>query len=612
MFHIVDKYRTAAQITLGIIGISFMAFGMSSFQIAPDNNYIVKIGEQRITNHQLDEALRNTQQAGGAIDRQAVFNTLVQTAYLLEGAKQMGVVVSDEQIKQMIVDRPEFHNALGKFDPALFKNYLDAIHKSEKVFMQEERNRLTIALLLRTLNSGVASDTQAKQLLNATLAIRTIRTASIDITQFANKIHLNDEVLRQFYEANKASYAILQGVQFEYIQLSPKDLVNKQDVSDAEIDKALAETKNNFQPKRQIAHILINAPKTADNAMRAKAREQAEQIAKEAQAKPDDFARLAQKYSQDTGSADKGGDLGTFSANDSIGGSTALTDGAFALKEGEVSGVIESDFGYHILRATHIEQVNVATQREHIKRALQEKKAQKAYGQLRDELSEITLVNSTELKSAADKAGVTLHTQSEWLTHANAESLGVPSAVVEALFSDDVFNKKHNSEAINSDGVTWFVRATAIRPAGTETFEQVQARVKQDYIKSETLRLAKEEGQNLVKKLNAGENVNVSWSSVQEVAPAEIRSHLPENAFIALMNAIPKEGKPAFAFLDIPDMPQLVEVQRIQASDDPELIRSAKLVLAQNNGNALVEAYIDSLRSQVKTQQGIEKLNDGE
>ena len=90
MFHIIDKYRIPAQIVLGLIGISFMAFGVSSFQVTPDNNYIVQIGDERITRYQLDQAMQNTEASGAMADRQAVFNTLMQQAYLLEGAKKMG------------------------------------------------------------------------------------------------------------------------------------------------------------------------------------------------------------------------------------------------------------------------------------------------------------------------------------------------------------------------------------------------------------------------------------------------------------------------------------------------------------------------------------------
>ena len=609
MFHIIDKYRIPAQIVLGLIGISFMAFGVSSFQVTPDNNYIVQIGDERITRYQLDQAMQNTEASGAMADRQAVFNTLMQQAYLLEGAKKMGLVVSDEQIKQMVVNAPQFHDANGKFDVSLFKNYLEQAHLNEQTFMDNERRRLTVALLLQTLGSGVAADVQAAQLLNATLATRTIRSAHIDTTGFVDKVKVDEADLKKFYEANQKKYILQQGIKFEYVIVSPNDLMDKQNVSDEEIEKAFNETKSNIKPKRKLAHILISAPKSADASVREKAKAEAEKIAAEVKAAPQKFAELAKKYSQDESSAAKGGELGEFTQNGTL-GSKSLEDAAFALNEGEISGVVESDFGYHIIRASDIQSVDLKSQKENIIQILRQKKAQQAYIKLRDEMNDLTLATPNELKSAANKLGLTVHTQNEWTTRANADGLKIPKAVVEQLFSDDVFKKKHNSEAINVDGVTWFVRATETREESVEPFDQIKERVKEDYVQSEGLRLAREFAQNLVNDLQAGKQVTIEWTEPQEIVPAAMRSVLPENTYLSLMKAIPKDGKSAFVVLDLPDATEIVEVQKITANHDTDMLENAKAILVQNNANSLAEAYIDSLRSQISTKQGAEKVSD--
>lgn len=108
MFHTIEKHRNLAQVIMGLIGISFMAFGVAGYQTAADNNFIVKIGDEPVTRFDLDNAVRNVEASGGQADRNAVFKSLVQRAYLLEGAKQMGIVISDDQIKQIVVDTPQF------------------------------------------------------------------------------------------------------------------------------------------------------------------------------------------------------------------------------------------------------------------------------------------------------------------------------------------------------------------------------------------------------------------------------------------------------------------------------------------------------------------------
>ncbi|MDK4539206.1 SurA N-terminal domain-containing protein, partial [Kingella kingae] len=109
MFHIIEKYRMPAQLLLGAIGISFIGFGLANFDISTDKNYIVRVGDQYITRDALEIAIRNSEQSGGVADRNQVFQILLNRAYLQEGAKRLGIVVSDAQIKQAVVDLSLIH-----------------------------------------------------------------------------------------------------------------------------------------------------------------------------------------------------------------------------------------------------------------------------------------------------------------------------------------------------------------------------------------------------------------------------------------------------------------------------------------------------------------------
>ena len=555
MFHSVNKFRTPVTILLSLIAVSFMGYGFVSLQGISRDNYIVKVGDQIITRYALDQAVQNTEAAGEPASREAVFQTLLQRAYLLEGAKQLGIVVSDEQIKQIVVDNPQFHDTSGKFDPKLFQAYLTNTRQSEESFMQAQRENLSVAALLQTLNSNAVSDFQAQQVINAVLAPRSTRAYVLNPQAFADKVKTDDAALKKYYEANKKDYLLPQGAKFEYIVLSPKDIAGKQSVSDAEIEAAYNASKGSLKPKRRVSHILIEAPKSADAATREKARAEAEKIAAEAKAHPEQFAEIAKRASQDVGSAANGGDLGEIAQDGKI-GSKALEDAAFALNKGEVSGVVESDFGYHVLRVTDIADVSLAAQKDSIRSSLQ-----------------------------------------------------IPAAVVDALLASDVFGKKLNSAAINVDGETWFVRPTETRTESTETFEQAKPRVAERFKLAESRRLALEHAKNLQKELAAGNNPAVAWSTVEQVVPLQVRANLSDDAYFAFMQAIPKNGKPAYAVLDMPAAPQLVEVQSIQTVGNPQALANAKQTLAQEMGENMIQNYIESLAASIKTQQGIEKVS---
>nr|UOP04908.1 SurA N-terminal domain-containing protein [Conchiformibius kuhniae] len=535
MFKAMDKYRLPAQILLGAIGISFVGFGLYGYETTRNNQYIVRVGDQVITRHDLDNHLQNSERQGGqAPSREQGFQTLLSRAYLLEGAKLLGLTVSDEQIKHMIVNTPDFHDANNKFDPAKFQEYLKQNHINEEIFMARQREDLTVLNMLTLLGNYPVADPQVRQLIDSQMAERTLRSAGLNPAAFATKVKTDEASLKKFYDANKKNYVLPQAVKFQYLVLSPKDLAEKQKLDADELKQAQAQAASQNQAKRRIAHILIAAP---DAASKAKAKEQAEKIAAEAKKDPKKFGELAKQYSQDEGTADKGGDLGEFARNGMGEQSKAVEDAAFALEKGGVSGVVESSFGYHIVHVADIGEDGGDAARAAAEKSLKEKKAQQAFAKLREELSELAFAHPKELKAAADKLGLTVQVQEQWLTRANANELNIAPQVADALFSADVFEKKLNSEVVNVNGDAWVVRVSETRAETAQSFDKVKEQVKEDWLRSESVRLANEEGKKLLAQLQAGKSPEVAWSPVQTVNPAELRVQLPPQAYQALIQA---------------------------------------------------------------------------
>ncbi len=602
MFVAIEKYRTAAQVLLALIGVSFVGFGVAQFETRPNTQYIVKIGDQVITRYQLDNAVRNANNA----NRESVLRELMNRAYLLEGAKQLGLTVSETQIKQAIVDNQMFHDANGKFSQETLQNLLNQNGMTQQQFMDAVREDLLIDGLMNVFAENAVSDTQVAQILRATMATRVLRNVGVNPQAFESKVNADDASVKKFYDANQKAYTLPQAVQFEYVRFSPKTLAEKETLTDAEWKQALAEAKNSPNVKRTIAHILI--PFGAD---KAKAKAEAEKIAKEAQANPKQFADLAKQYSQDDDSKAKGGVIGDFAASSSL-VNAAFKETAFSVKSGEVSGVVESDFGFHIIKA---DDLAGGVNEDEIRAAAKEKKAQSAYNKLREQFSNEAFDNSGSLKAAADKLGLTIQTHSEWLTRDNAPVAKIPAAVVDALFSDDVFAKKHNSEAISADGETWFVRATQTRAEAAQPLDSIKDKVKQDFIRSESVRLAKAQAQTVLKELQAGKNPTLAWSDAQEVSPQQMQGNLSPESYRQLMATTPKDGKPAYVVLDNLGMPQIVEVQKINdlKGGDGETLKIAKQMIIPNAKSvAWREAFVDSLSKTIKTEQGTEKVSDSE
>ncbi len=168
-----------------------------------------------------------------------IFQSLLQRAYLKQGAKLMGIAVSQEQIKQVIVDDPNFHDASGKFSQDLLKKYLDQRKMTEDQFVEDIREQFQLQNLLNLVQNGaLVSDAQARQLINLTQATRTIRSFTFSPETFAAQVKVDDAALQKYYEAHKKDYLIPQAVKLEYVALNIKDLADKQTVSAEEVQKA--------------------------------------------------------------------------------------------------------------------------------------------------------------------------------------------------------------------------------------------------------------------------------------------------------------------------------------------------------------------------------------
>ncbi len=609
MFHLIEKYRKPSQFLLGCIALSFVGFSAVSLTSLGSGNYIVQIGEKTITREDLDRALHNTRNSGGSGSREEVFQALLNQAYLLEGAKKMGVAVSDEQIKQMIVDDPNFHDQNGDFSPQIFRNFLQSNRMSEEQYTDRLRDQYLTFALQKIFANGSIPDTQVAQFARSVAAARTIRLAVADENAFADKVTVNDAELQKFYRANQKAYRQQQAVKYQYLLLSPKILAERESVSDAEIDEIFKQQQDKLKPTRRVSMIMVPIPVKGGDAAKAAARAEAEAAAQAAKAAPEQFAAIAQRFSKD-GSAAKGGDIGDISQNGTL--EKPLEDAVFALNKGEVSALIEGSFGYYVFQVNDILDNSPAAVKQRIAQDLKEKKAAQSLKKLREDLGDYVINNSSELESAAKKFGVPLQSGGDWLTRAGAAEQKLPEAVIEALFGSDVFDKKHNSDPISAaDGSVWVLRASETRPEAQLSFEQAKEQVKADYIRSESRRLATEHNKKLLAELQAGKEPALNWTNPQPVMPEQLRGMMPPADYLAIMKAQPKDGKPAYALLQGTGMPQLVEVQSLsEVKPNAEERAAIKQQLAVIQGNTLIEAYLQKLRQEIPAKQGRQKLED--
>ena len=601
MFSAVEKYNGPAKIMLGLIAITFIGFGASTVA-APGSDYIVKVGDEKISTQNVQTTVREE----GLESNQDALAVLIDRAYLYEGARAMGINVSLEQLKQVIMADKGFQDENGRFNEQKFRNFLAQSGLTEDQLIENLRRQFELQNVANlAANGNIVSSQQLERIAKLMQAEREIRTAVVDPRNFAAGVKVDDAALKAYYDKDKSKYLIPKAVKFEYIELSAKTLADRQTVSEEEVKKAFAEQQSSAQPKQEVSHIMFALTQGGD---KAKIKAEAEKVLAEAKAAPDNFAALAQKYSQDTATAQSGGALGV------VDKSSALPEefkAAIAkLNKGEIA-LVESTAGFHVVRITNTQgQQSFDEAKASLEAELKQKKAQQALAQMRQTLSQTTFDFPDSLKAAAEKTGLPIQSHNEWLSRQNAVQQNIPAEWLEVLFSDEVFKKKHNSDVITVGDTSWVLRATETREESTPAFEQVKEQVRTAYVNSESAKAAMDQAKKLLAELQKGGKPELAWSEKETLSASDARLRLSPQALAALAKAHPTEGKPAYALLEGQPAPLLVEVlsSKVQKADADES-KKLKNELAQRTGLGMYTGLLTYLKTNIPLKQGAQKLD---
>ncbi|WP_274571482.1 SurA N-terminal domain-containing protein [Neisseria leonii] len=607
MFASVEKYSGPAKVLLGLIALTFVGFGVSTVA-APGSDYVVKVGDSKISQQDVQQALRNAQSGGQAADltEDSVFQGLVQRAYLIEGAKDLGITVSLDQIKQTIVDEPFFHDEQGRFSQEKLNQYLASAGLSEDQLVEDIRRQFMLQNLTNLMQAGnLVSDAQAKQLVNLMQAERTVRSASFDPRAYLAAVKTDDAALKAYYEAEKANYTLPQAVKFEYVSLSLADLAAKQQVSEEEAKKAFEAQNSSGAGKKQVAHIMLNLP--ADAAEAAKVRAEAEQLLEQLKAQPARFAELARTKSQDEGSAATGGSLGAVGKDSPL--PEDFKNAVLKLNSGDIA-LVPSSGALHIVKIEGAAAADFAQERAGLIEQLKRQKAQQQFAQAREKLAEEAFNGNDNLAVVAQKMGLKLEKNDVWLSRSEALKLGMPEALAAALFSEESLKNRRNSEPVNiGNDTVQVVRVSDVRQEKQVPYEEVKEDVRAAYVMAQAQKNAQEKAEQALLDLKGGEAVKLPWSPVEKLSADKAREVLPPQAFNELIKARPKDGKPAYVLLSDLPVPVLVEVQAVTLPGNTQAgLPDAKMLLQQRESDSVFNRVSAYWQAKIKKEQGAQKL----
>lgn len=603
-----------AKAILALITVPFALFGIDSYlNDAGSNVAVAKVNGDKISVQEYSNAIdtvRNRLQSDGQkVDaamlesaelKQSVLDGLITRRLVNAEIRKANFKISDEQLSQHILGMPEFQQD-GKFSEDLYQKTLQQNKLTATRFESDRRADLLTQQAREGLGMLVTvPKSLAEQTLKFAYQQRDLSVADIKTAQFVSQIKVTPEQVKAYYELHKVKFKTPEQVKVEFALLSAAGLVAQTLVSDTEVKQYFEENSAKFQgdEQRQASHILIGFGVGATEKEKLAARNKAADILTQIKNNPKLFEELAVKNSQDLGSAAKGGDLGSFARGAMV---KPFEDAAFAMKEGQVSDLVQSEFGYHIIKVTGISGKNVSydSMKSQIKGELSWNKAQAKYAELADDFSNTVYEQSGSLKPAADKFGLQIQT-SDWLSRDDGNKFFKNEKLMSLVFSDEVRKEKRNTEAVEiSANNLVSARVVDYKASAPKSFDDVKAGIEALLKLEAAEKLASEKGLAALTKLKAGSAADdLEWTPVATVDRKNAQGFndiVMNNAFKIDTNKLPG----FIGFMNGKNSYTIVQVSRIDnaLATDEEAKKTAEADLQQAITAEYVSAYGKSLKA---------------
>ncbi|MCB1960356.1 MAG: SurA N-terminal domain-containing protein [Rhodocyclaceae bacterium] len=616
MFEAVRQNKRIAQVILGLISLTFVFWGVDSYlNDRGGASEVATVGETTISVYEFDQALRDQQDRvraanQGNVDagllqsplfRRAVLDNLINQRLLALYALENRLSVSDQQLRDTIGGAEAFQDG-GQFSMARYQSVLRSRGLNELQFQERVRGDLTTQQVLSAVGeAAVVPAPVAIRLLAAQLESRTVHMVEFKPDDFVDTVALDDAAVKAYYDANAAQFTLPARVKASYVVLSAAQLRDGVSVDEAQIQAEYEQNKANYgtAEERKASHILLQLANDASEPEVAAARQKAEALLAEVLADPSQFGAVAKRASDDPGSADRDGDLGFFARGAMV---KAFEDAVFAAEPGVLPQVVRSEFGFHVIRLDEVRGGTIpalADLHDKIKSELLDKAASRRFLEVAEQFANIVYEQPDSLAPVAKEFGLTIKTTDDWLA---ADASGLPgiesAAIVKSLFSEDVLQNKHNTDAIDvGENTMVAARVAEHEPARQRAFDEIRAEVEQAVRRQRAAEAASQQGAAQLAELVAGKSPQLAWG--EPITLQRGLAMLPPAA-MAQVFALPDAPLPAYAGVALDGagyaLFRLDAVNKTEIKSDDARVKGIAQQYAQLLGGQDMRAFLDALR----------------
>jgi peptidyl-prolyl cis-trans isomerase D len=632
MFDFVRKHMKIMQFLLFLLIVpSFVLFGLQGYdrmreqgetvakvdgheikQADWDNAHKQQVDRLREQMPNLDAKLFDSPEA-----RYGTLERMVRDRVLAAAAEHSHLLVADQRVARELQSNEliaSLRGPDGKLDMARYRELLAARGMTPEMFENQVRTDIAMRQALGVVGeSAFTPPAIAGVALDSYFGRREAQVARFDPADYKAKVDPTDAELQAFYKDNAQLFQAPEQADIQYVVLDAAALEKGSPVNEADLKTYYEQNAARLagQEERRASHILVAVPKGASAEVKAKAKAKAEELLAQVRKDPASFAEVAKKNSQDEGSAAQGGDLDFFTRG-------AMTkpfeDAVFALKnKGDISGLVETEFGYHIIELTDIKapkQRSFEEVKPELEAEVRKQQAQKKYAEAAETFSNTVYEQSDSLKPAADKLKLEIRT-AQGVTRTPPQGATGPLAnpkFLEALFSSEAVERKRNTEAVEF-GPNQMVAGRIVKhsPAHTRAFEEVKAQVRERVVNAKAAELARKDGEAKLAAWKAA-------PATAQMPPAVTLSRQdagkqPRQVIEAALRA-DADKLPAFEGVDLgPQGYAVVRVLKALPREAPPPERAQQELAQYNRAWATAEAaaYYEVLKERFKVQINVPK-----
>lgn len=542
---------------------------------------------------------------------QKALDGVINQTLLLDEAKRQGLEVSKQELVDAIAKIPAFQQN-GAFSKERYLQMLGAQRLTAEEFEEMQRRDLLVGKVRDGLQKNLAvTDAEIEQEFRNRQEKVNLEVVRVAPAAFESQVRVTDQQLAAFFEPRKEEFRTAEEVALKYVEFSPQSYADQVTFEDAELETFYRRNLDRYETPEQAhaAHILVRVPEGADEAARKQKRAQAEKLLAEAKGGKD-FAALARDFSDDKASAVNGGDLGNFGRGMMV---PTFEQAVFGLKPGEISGLVETQFGYHIIKLIAYNEAKVRSLsdvKDEIKRALRAEKAQQLAFEKAMDAYNVNRKGGT-LEAAAKAGGLTIRETGRFARDGVAGSLGRNEELVNAAF---LLGDNELGRPVKTDRTVVLFALKERLPSRIPTLADARARVEVAYRKEQAKVMARTAAERLLSAAQKGGGLAVPARAIGQLAEETgpfSRSYSP---FVPKVGTSEELAKAAFA-LNVPgacigkvyeiDGHFVVAALKNREAANPLLLDAAQRkelsqALLERKQTEVVQKHLEELKSAAK------------